>query len=528
MQSTSAGVNMQPNFNYSQVPYNVAYPYPSGMPPYMHVPHPTGAPVMSVYSDVSLHKNTSDASDTTPTHLNTETAASSSHNTTSCPPALDSSNITTRCSTKSGNIIYNACLSYMRSLLLRNNHQDVINNTVINFTLDELNDARELLYRQSGTTKYRATSLHDPATAHARSSHCAESIVNKISDLEKTKSLPMIVCAAEDLFRIMDFSSRPTDLECKLEERLSSLERDVQALKSSKSDASFPALPPTYVDVSSRQSLLNKFSQHQSAARERSDSTSKRHRSMDEEPENPNKKKKVPVYWGGNSSVAKDSSDLGGPELHDVFLFNYRINVDDAKVRMHFENVGVKVVFFKRISKDAHYIKNFLMKIPIKDDFQKIIDNLPPRTGARWFVQNSDPRQEPSYFNKQMPVLHSNAQTTPARQSPGLSHQSDRFFTPLASRSHPVSNLIHSSPSIFSPARDIADNNPASSPSGDQVEMATDTESPAVESTIPTSNSFEVLSTLTSPEFAIGGPLSLSHQNLTENEVQQVVTTSAT
>ena len=179
----------------------------------------------------------------------------------------------------------------------------------------------------SGCKNYKVATLHDPATPHQRRSHCAASIVKKIEDLEKTQSLPRIVCEADDLFRIMNIHNNSTVLaDTSVEDRLSSLEKDVTALKSSHSASGFPPLSTAYVDISTRQNLINKVSQ------------------QDEEAENP-KKKRVPVFFGSRNGDHRKST-LGGPELHAVFLFNYRTDVDDAKVRQHFQDVGVKVVFF--------------------------------------------------------------------------------------------------------------------------------------------------------------------------------------
>ena len=434
--------------------------------------------------------------------------------------------------------VSNVCLAYIRSLMLRNNQHYVIENTAKNFLEPEIEFARKALYLHSGCKNYKVATLHDPATPQQRRSHCAASIVKKIEDLEKTQSLPRIVCEADDLFRIMNINNNSTVLADKsVEDRLSSLEKDVTALKSSHSGSGFPPLSTAYVDISTRQNLINKVSQQQTAFRNRSGSASKRIRSQDEEAENP-KKRRAPVFFGSRDDDHHKST-LGGPVLHDVFLFNYRTDVDDAKVRQHFQDVGVKVVFFRKISKDEHYIKNYLMKIPVKDDFQKIIDNLPPRTGARWFVQDSNPRDQPSFFNKNMATAQSSGLTTPSRLHSGDSQHSERHFTPGRSTpskqtsygnpnieklftsvrstpvtSHSVSKLINSSPSVFSSVMNKTDDASATSTSKEPDVMDADIPKSASAAVIPTSNRFEALSNLSSPDFAIGGPVSLSNHSL--------------
>ena len=425
--------------------------------------------------------------------------------------------------------VSNVCLAYIRSLMLRNNQHYVIENTAKNFLEPEIELARKVLYVHSGCKNYKVATLHDPATPHQRRSHCAASIVKKIEDLEKTQSLPRIVCEADDLFRIMNIHNNSTVLaDTSVEDRLSSLEKDVTALKSSHSASGFPPLSTAYVDISTRQNLINKVSQQQNVYRNRSGSASKRIRSQDEEAENP-KKKRAPVYFGSTNDVHRKST-LGGPEFHEVFLFNYRTDVDDAKVKQHFQDVGVKVVFFKKISKDEHYIKNYLMKIPVKEDFQKIIDNLPPRTGARWFVQDSNPRDQPSFFNKNMAQAQFSALSTPNRHHSGESQHSERYFTPGRSistpnkqtaygnpnieklfnsvrstpvTSHSVSKLINSSPSVFSSVMNNTDDASATSTSKEPDVMDTNIPKPASELVIPTANRFEPLSNLSSPDFVI-------------------------
>ena len=427
-----------------------------------------------------------------------------------------------------GGYLSNVCLAFMRSLTLRNVQHSVIDNTVKNFTLDELNAAREALYRHSGTTRYRAIGLQESATPHQRSSHCAASIIEKFAELEKSHNVPKIVCEAEDIYRLLQISGNTINSKS-VEDRLSVLEREVSALKSSKMDANYPTLQSTYADASNRHNLLNRVNQRQASAfKDSSSTTPKRNRSIEVETVTPNKKVKLQVISGGkNGAYAKN---LSGPKFHDVFLFNYSVDVEDGAVKSHFEDVGVKIVFFKRISRDDHYIKNFLMKIPNKDDFEKITNNLPPRTGTRWFIQDGNPRDQPSFFNKEMPLMNLSTPSTPIRQLLVNNQQSGGVTIPSAS-SHAVSGLIASSASIFTPLG-IASNTKQTTdaPKPQMSDTTTDDKSlksPGRETpNVDTHNRFEVLSEHGMPSFKIGGSISLNHID-TEGDQQIVTTTSS-
>ena len=391
------------------------------------------------------------------------------------------------------NNILNTCLAFFRSLMFRRDEKYIIDMTVQHFSLDELKAARELLYRSSGTSKYSYRGLNDPATAHQRACHCAASILHKFHEIEKAQAMPKIVCAAEDLYRLINMNVNSTSME----DRMSALEKEMREIKSLKSSINFPPLPSSgasYSDMSRRQNLLNEMNQQFSpGVRSRSNSESiKRNRSDDNEPHNPLKKKKT--FWGRNDA---SHSDLAGPDLHEVFLFNYRLETVEDKIKTHFEEHGVKVAHIKRISHPEHYVKNFLMKITNKDDFDKIIKVLPPRTGARWFVHDSNRPQETSFFNKNMIVLQDKTQITPVRPST-LQNQ----FTA----------------SIFSPARSQYNSKPSTPNtvvSSSSVMVTTQVSAPAYVPTVSVSNRFSALDT---PQFEVGGPLSLQSEMIVNEE----------
>ena len=275
---------------------------------------------------------------------------------------------------------------------------------------------------------------------------------------------------------------------------------------------------PLYSDISRpRQNLLDQVrqQQHSSPFRNRSNSDSnKRGRGDVNESVPLNKRKKV--FWGKSNGASGDATDLAGPEVHEVFLFNYRLDVDDEKIKSHFVNNGVKVLFFKRISRDTHHVKNFLMKIARKEDFEEIIINvLPNRTGARWFVQDHDNTRSrghpPSHFNKEMPVLDTRVPTTPVRSKNGPFSAS--IFSPAA--------MVNGSDSRVA----VVNGSDSGADSAYEAEEFSHADmSPAVS----VSNRFKPLgSGAGSPSFKVGGAVSLTSAGAEGNNTNMDVAVSS-
>ena len=308
----------------------------------------------------------------------------------------------------------------------------------------------------------------------------------------------------------MDNSPGNTSFSPSLEERVSKIEKELKDLKSPPATSNLPQSSTSntlYSDISKRNLLINQVRNQQvSSPRDRSSSESRK-RAFSHEKEIPytqvmhkrngvNPQKKLKAFYGKDDTSICESSDLSGPELHEVFLFNYRINTTEEKVKSHFQNKGVNVASLKKISHRDHYVNNFLMKITNKQDFEKIITSLPPRTGARWFTRDTDGDQitqeaQRSHFNKTMPPSHNQkSRATPERPPPPPYSKS--IFSPSGLRP------------IFSPARLVVNTSSSQSLIPGINTIATTS---AGETSV--SNRFTPL-TPQSLNFRVGGPLSIT------------------
>ena len=159
------------------------------------------------------------------------------------------------------------------------------------------------------------------------------------------------------------------------------------------------------------------------------------------------------------------------------------------------------------------------MKIKLKDDFQKIIDNLPPQTGCRWFVRDSNPRDQPSYFNKgfveEVQLLDSTASyhtpsSTPARargvRNNGIDFNLHRagssIFSPARSPSHVAENSEKKTSDQLQP--NVITNNRFDALTEDSLDSDSESHETMRSSPVITSSS----SAPTQPTFAVGQALS--------------------
>ena len=174
--------------------------------------------------------------------------------------------------------IENACLAFIRSLMYRESQEEVIKASSINFGWDEIKDAREVLYRKTGTIKYRPS--NDQGGQGDKGKHCVASIIAKLVELEKRSYPVTIGNSAADLFRLANMVSN-SGAKSKLgyiemsgassiderrlsrisinERRITCVEADVHYLKSLPHNRN-PAATPTprvFPDTSKRQNLLN-------------------------------------------------------------------------------------------------------------------------------------------------------------------------------------------------------------------------------------------------------------------------------
>ena len=192
----------------------------------------------------------------------------------------------------------------------------------MNFGLDELKAAREVLHRNTGTKSYTYKGPHDPATSHQKASYCVASIIQKIEELDRNNPqfLTKYVCSAVDLHRLMNLNNINSD-NVKLDLRLTQVENELKSLKSvsqsvhttswpkvgstnSNSRSSLPP-PPYSASNSNRQKLLSSVNGERTV-----DSPNKRRRTGE------------PVQQYTRSNV----KEFGNPQLKDWIDVQHKKN----------------------------------------------------------------------------------------------------------------------------------------------------------------------------------------------------------
>ena len=292
--------------------------------------------------------------------------------------------------------IENACLAFLHSEMLRKDQHDVINSVSKNFGIDELLAAREVLYRSTGTKKYQYRGPNEPSNPDQKCSYCVASMLAKMQEIENgSLQIVRYLCPSFDIFRLLN--TVPTNVSS-IESRLTALEQDKHKLieleseiKKLKTANTAPA--PTFAGIASSYPTLSRQNLINDVQNQQRQHTPKRLRSDDGEwngvaykKNGVRPKRNKPSFWGKQSgSTEQSGSLLGAPEVFEIFLSNYRKTASEEDVKAHFLNHKVSVINVRLRSREESYNKSFMMKIPIKDDFQKVIDVLPYRTGARWY-----------------------------------------------------------------------------------------------------------------------------------------------
>ena len=82
-------------------------------------------------------------------------------------------------------MIVNTVLSFLKSESFRKDKHSVIASVVKFFSLEEIMDCREELYRKTGCKRYQYRPPADPASTNEKSTHCVSSIISKCIELEK-------------------------------------------------------------------------------------------------------------------------------------------------------------------------------------------------------------------------------------------------------------------------------------------------------------------------------------------------------
>ena len=330
-------------------------------------------------------------------------------------------------------VIENSCLSFIRSQMFRVSKDDVITSTSVNFGLQEIKDAREALYRKTGTKVYKYVGPKDPSTQDQRSKFCVSSIIQKIEDLNKNKVVVRFLSTSEDLYRLSKMiavQSGGSTPDCFSKENLEDISRkitllrnDVNYLKNlphNKSSAEIPA--PRFIPPSNRQNLLKEFPSLQSPARSKVqginsvDSPNKRQKSsLSVNPVKSTGQSRTPGSPAWNTVQKKrnrpdlDHVPKGKPPrprdstAYELFLFRYDIEESPRSILKYYKDVGASSAFHVRnCGGQPNQTKSFVIKFKDLKDFKTIVRNLPEYTGARPYTPEPPSEMEDrpqAYFN---------------------------------------------------------------------------------------------------------------------------------
>lgn len=320
--------------------------------------------------------------------------------------------------------IVNSCLCFIRSQLYRLTNEEVIKSTTVNFGLQELKEARESLFRNTGTKNYKYMGPKNPSTQNDNSKFCVASIIAKIEELGKSGIVLKFVSSAEDLFRLSNMMSLRSSSEISEEtsRKIQNLEKDVNYLKSLPHNMNPAAIPmPKLIYQNNRQSLINSLEFPALKTPTRSipqipnkvNSPSKRRRmSVTDKPTNSPLANENSQAWKTISKKRNrpepEHVPKGRPppesKSHEVFLFRYMEEETPSTILRYFKDVGVTSAHHVRYCCSPYSkSKNFVMKFKDINQFKLIVRNLPDFTGCRPYTADppADIENRPrGYFNR--------------------------------------------------------------------------------------------------------------------------------
>ena len=409
-------------------------------------------------------------------------------------------------------VITNACLSFIKSEMNRKNEFHIIETTTQNFSYEELKEARKVLFVSSDQPKkYMYRQLPDPASNKEKAAHCTNSMIIKLKELESSSSTLQIACLAEDLYRLSQIRNSTIS---NVELRLAELETDMKEMKAFKNQSAQQMSTSNHIQSAplynealhsknqapsgniNRYSLLKEVTSNE---RQRSSSINKRNRSTDELPWNKidRKRPKTQSFWNHTASAAP-CTELLGCDFPEVFLMGYNYKATPEVVKKHFMSHKIKVIRVTLRTRPENPTKSFVMKIENKDDFEKITQVLPYKTGARWYESgNFDFQTRPrAYYNK-------------TACSPAFLLDSHH----IATESDSPSNSAYKTPSRFSVF------SPASTPTLRPATRNTPSSSVANSCTVPsrTQSNINAATTVTRTVTSMITPLTSTHTDSLPN-----------
>ena len=212
--------------------------------------------------------------------------------------------------------------------------------------------------------------------------------------------------------------------------------------------------------------------------------------------ERPVQKRIRQSYWG-NDANNTTAAELTGADQHEVFLCNYKKLATESMVKEHFKDKHkLSVISVRTRSHPEADVKSFVMKLAVKEDFDKAMKVLPYKTGARWYQRGFNQEKKPRVFNN-------------------TSFSADFILRRPADSALPVPDSINATP----PPAAVTPPSVTTSTASDTA--SSDTNAFTAGATASGGQGFSVQSIMSSrssgsaaPLFNIGGPLSLNNASM--------------
>ena len=371
---------------------------------------------------------------------------------------------------KCGDIILNACLSFIHSLMLTKNKGFVQEETLSGFDLQEIKKARKVLFIFCEPTEKYAYNGPNQSSDREKATHAFETTFKKMKELDAAQNKIVFACPSHELHllpqKVADIHS-----PCRLE--FERMQNDLQELKrtfhsftnilTSKQSLPVPNLGLGLNDISTepapaisaqmrerinssssmgkRRKLSENADDYISCEEDADNDDSfqfqgpqrrkiaRRDKKIDDKSASPAQKSaavttrrsspilnttrlqnKREAVWGKGKSNAA-SSFRGVPlKVPQSFLYKCDPGSEEGDVKEHLKSEGIKVTSVKQISNVSARYKSFVVSVEKREDFDKLISGLhiPESVGVRRYF----PRREDSdmstknKFSRQMAELN--------------------------------------------------------------------------------------------------------------------------